>query len=62
MRELLAKVQKEEENSIEVVRMCKINSARFGVPWERTAIALQEICVEEGWFGAVQVWSVGESA
>jgi ADP-ribose 1''-phosphate phosphatase len=40
------------------LRMCKINSARFAVPWERTVAVLEGIEVEEGWVGDVEVWDV----
>lgn len=40
------------------LRMCKINSARFAVPWERTVAVLEGIVVEEGWVGDVEVWDV----
>jgi ADP-ribose 1''-phosphate phosphatase len=40
------------------LRMCKINSARFAVPWERTVAVLEGIEVEEGWVGDVEVWDL----
>ena len=38
------------------VRMCKINSGLFGVPWERTVEALEGIEMLEGWEASVDVW------
>ncbi|KAF2866357.1 hypothetical protein BDV95DRAFT_505059 [Massariosphaeria phaeospora] len=40
------------------LRMCRINSARFGVPWERTVAVLEGIVLEEGWVGSAEVWSI----
>lgn len=39
------------------VRMCRINSGKFGVPWEKTEEALKAIAVREGWVGSVEVWN-----
>lgn len=56
MRECLQKVK--ERGGVDEVRMCKINSARFGVPWERTVNVLEGIELEEGWMGSVEIWSI----
>ncbi|KAF2121662.1 hypothetical protein BDV96DRAFT_217903 [Lophiotrema nucula] len=55
IKQLLEDAKKE---GIENVRMCKINSARFGVPWERTVAVLEGIEVEDGWVGEIEVWSI----
>ena len=57
MRELLEQF-KEEGGDDKEVRMCKINSARFGVEWKRTVEVLEGIRVEDGWVGDVEVWSI----
>jgi ADP-ribose 1''-phosphate phosphatase len=41
---------------IEAVRMCRINSGKFGVAWERTESVLEGIVVREGWAESVEVW------
>ncbi|KAL1798818.1 hypothetical protein ACET3X_002855 [Alternaria dauci] len=41
---------------IESVRMCKINSGKFGVDWKRTKGVLEEIVVRDDWKGTVEVW------
>jgi len=46
----------EEGQVIDEVRMCRVNSGKFGVPWERSARTLEGIRVREGWVGSVQVW------
>ncbi|KAI4952064.1 ADP-ribose 1''-phosphate phosphatase [Alternaria rosae] len=43
-------------DGIEVIRMCKINSGKFGVKWERTEDVLEGIVVREGWMESVEVW------
>lgn len=61
MKELFEKVKEAQEidgDGVTEVRMCKINSARFGVPWEGTVEVLEGIQVEEGWVGDVEVWSI----
>jgi hypothetical protein len=36
--------------------MCRINSGRFGVKWERTLEVLEGIEVQEGGAGSVEVY------
>ncbi|OAL03715.1 hypothetical protein IQ06DRAFT_291420 [Phaeosphaeriaceae sp. SRC1lsM3a] len=43
-------------NGIGTIRMCKVNSGKFGVPWERTEEILKGIVLREGWRGTVEVW------
>lgn len=45
-----------QADDITDIRMCKINSGKFGVPWERTSEALEGIELKSGWRGAVEVW------
>ncbi|KAF2182424.1 ADP-ribose 1''-phosphate phosphatase [Zopfia rhizophila CBS 207.26] len=60
MRDLLEQVREKEdyEEKVSGLRMCKINSARFGVPWPTTVSVLEGIIIEEGWKGDVEVWSI----
>ncbi|KAF1955695.1 hypothetical protein CC80DRAFT_525891 [Byssothecium circinans] len=60
MKELLgeAKTVTKDGKGVGEVRMCMINSARFGVPWERTVEVLEGIVVEEGWADSVEAWSI----
>ncbi|KAF1832975.1 hypothetical protein BDW02DRAFT_454333, partial [Decorospora gaudefroyi] len=39
-------------------RMCRVNSGRFGVPWEDTVRVLEGVDCGEGWDGCVQVWDL----
>jgi ADP-ribose 1''-phosphate phosphatase len=57
MLEQIREVQGKGEG-VGALRMCKINSARFAVPWERTVAVLEGIEVEEGCVGDVEVWDV----
>lgn len=61
IRQLLEMVKMADEergqgNGVGLIRMCKINSGKFGVPWEKTEEVLRGIVVEEGWRGSVEVW------
>jgi ADP-ribose 1''-phosphate phosphatase len=38
------------------VRMCKVNSGKFGVEWERTEEVLKGIVLREGWRREIGVW------
>lgn len=62
MRDLLMKVREwdekhGEEESVGEVRMCKINSGLFGVPWEKTKAVVGEIEVTENSVREVKVLS-----
>lgn len=59
MAMLLELVKNAED--IDSVRMCKINSGKFGVAWERTEKMLQSIDVAEGWFSNVEIWEPKET-
>lgn len=52
----LVKLADQEEGCVSEIRMCKINSGKFGVPWEKTEEALESIMVQEGWRTTIQVW------
>ncbi|KAF1938401.1 hypothetical protein EJ02DRAFT_457910 [Clathrospora elynae] len=54
--QMLIELVNKAEGEIAEVRICKINSGKFGVPWEKTKDALEAITVAEGWKGSVQVW------
>lgn len=45
-----------EGKEVGEVRMCKINSGKFGVEWERTAEVLEGIEMRDGWRRDVQIW------
>ncbi|KAK5165598.1 ADP-ribose 1''-phosphate phosphatase [Saxophila tyrrhenica] len=63
MEDLLRKVKEwndsvDENRKMKEVRMCKINSGLFNVPWEKTKEVLESIEVEEGGVAEVKVISL----
>lgn len=54
--ELISQVDKE----VSGLRMCKINSGKFGVPWEKTEEALQSIVLKPHWRTRIEVWEPEE--
>lgn len=50
----------EKADGVQGMRMCKINSGKFGVEWERTEKVLNEIEVSEGSVESVEVWAPEE--
>lgn len=56
----LVKRANEEGEGVEVIRMCKINSGKFGVPWEKTEEVLRGVVMREGWMGRIEVWEPEE--
>ena len=50
--ELISQVDK----AISEIRMCKINSGKFGVPWEKTEEALRCIALKPEWRSKIEVW------
>jgi hypothetical protein len=44
--------------AIASVRMCKINSGLFGVPWEATSAVVEGIEVEDGDLKEIEVFSM----
>jgi ADP-ribose 1''-phosphate phosphatase len=58
VEDLLEKLKKAEGRGETVgsLRMCKINSGKFGVEWERTEMVLEEVEVKEGYRRAIEIW------
>lgn len=54
--ELINKVDSE----ISTIRMCKINSGKFGVPWEKTEEVLHGLDVQSHWRTKIEVWEPSE--
>ncbi|KAH7088714.1 hypothetical protein FB567DRAFT_316729 [Paraphoma chrysanthemicola] len=46
----------EEADKVSTIRMCRINSGMFGVPWVDTEEVLTGIVLREGWRGEIEVW------
>ena len=58
VRDLLVKLKQAKENgdNLGSLRMCKINSGKFGVQWERTEGVLEGIRREEVRGQEVEIW------
>jgi ADP-ribose 1''-phosphate phosphatase len=56
MAQLLSLIDDKAE--VRTLRMCKINSGRFGVPWEKTVTALLSVEVPPGCPKKIQVWEL----
>jgi ADP-ribose 1''-phosphate phosphatase len=54
--ELVRLADQDGEGLVTQIRICKINSGMFGVPWERTEDALRKIVLQEGWRATIEVW------
>ncbi|OAL54601.1 hypothetical protein IQ07DRAFT_475162, partial [Pyrenochaeta sp. DS3sAY3a] len=54
--ELVRVVGEDMGGEVGEVRMCKINSGLFGVPWEKTSEAVESMGVRAEWRGEVHVW------
>jgi ADP-ribose 1''-phosphate phosphatase len=54
--QMLLELVKMTDGEISEIRMCKINSGKFGVPWEKTEEALQSIVLQEGWQENIEIW------
>jgi ADP-ribose 1''-phosphate phosphatase len=57
--DMLRRVREAEEGGAEIgqLRMCRINSGKFGVPWEMTEDVLKNIVISEGERREVEVWT-----
>lgn len=60
MKHLLVEILQAEKDDVnfEELRMCMINSGKFGVPWRETVEVLETVVIEEGWKEKVDIWSV----
>jgi len=56
----LVRIAGGEGDGVKQIRMCKINSGKFGVPWEKTEEVLKGIVLREGWMGRIEVWEPSE--
>jgi ADP-ribose 1''-phosphate phosphatase len=58
VKDLLVKLKQAKENREKVgsLRMCKINSGKFGVQWERTEGVLEGVRFEEVEGQEIDIW------
>jgi ADP-ribose 1''-phosphate phosphatase len=53
---MLLELVRMADGKVSEIRMCKINSGKFGVPWEKTEEALKSIVLQEGWREKIEIW------
>ncbi|KAJ4311194.1 ADP-ribose 1''-phosphate phosphatase [Neodidymelliopsis sp. IMI 364377] len=58
--QMLLELVNQVDDDITDIRMCKINSGKFGVPWEKTEEALQSIVMKGSWRTSIEVWEPAE--
>lgn len=59
MRMLLQMIS-QVDDKISKIRMCKINSGKFGVPWEQTEDIIKGIVLKQHWPTKIEVWEPAE--
>lgn len=58
--QMLLQLISQVDEEISEIRMCKINSGKFGVPWEKSEEAIKSITLKPGWRSTIQVWEPAE--
>jgi ADP-ribose 1''-phosphate phosphatase len=58
--QMLLELVSQVDDDITDIRMCKINSGKFGVPWEKTEEALRSIVMRASWRTSIEVWEPAE--
>lgn len=53
---MLLELISQVDDKVTEIRMCKINSGKFGVPWEKTEEVLRGIEMKSHWRTKVEVW------
>lgn len=48
------------DDEISAIRMCKINSGKFGVPWEKTEEVIKGLVLQPHWHHEIEVWELSE--
>ncbi|KAF2627142.1 hypothetical protein BU25DRAFT_411216 [Macroventuria anomochaeta] len=58
--QMLLELVSQVDGEISEIRMCKINSGKFGVPWEKTEAAIHVIKLKPEWRTKIGVWEPEE--
>lgn len=58
--QMLLELVSQVDDKITEIRMCQINSGKFGVPWEKTEEALQGFASKPHWRSVIEVWALTE--
>lgn len=53
---MLLQLISQVDGEVGAIRMCKINSGKFGVPWDRTEEVLKGIVLKPHWRTRIEVW------
>lgn len=54
--QMLLELISQVDDQVGEVRMCKINSGKFGVPWEETEETIKGITLKSHWRTKIEVW------
>lgn len=54
--QMLLELISQVDDEVSEIRMCKINSGKFGVPWEKTEEAIQGLVLKPHWRTKIEVW------
>ncbi|KAF3044929.1 ADP-ribose 1''-phosphate phosphatase [Didymella keratinophila] len=57
---MLLELISQVDTEVTGVRMCKINSGKFGVPWEKTEEVLRNIELKPHWRTKIEIWEPEE--
>jgi ADP-ribose 1''-phosphate phosphatase len=59
--QMLLELVSQVDAQISKIRMCKINSGRFGVPWEKTEEVIEGIALKPHWRMEIEIWEPEEA-
>ncbi|KAJ4990565.1 hypothetical protein SVAN01_04012 [Stagonosporopsis vannaccii] len=54
--QMLLELVSQVDDEVSEIRMCKINSGKFGVPWEKTEEIIQGLTLKPHWRTEIEVW------
>lgn len=58
--QMLLELISQVKDEVSEIRMCKINSGKFGVPWDRTEEMMQSVELQPHWRSDIHVWEPEE--
>ena len=58
--QMLLELISQVDAKVSTIRMCKINSGRFGVPWEKTEEVIKGIALKPHWRMEMEIWEPEE--
>ncbi|KAG9203855.1 ADP-ribose 1''-phosphate phosphatase [Epicoccum nigrum] len=60
--QMLLELVSQVDAKVSNIRMCKINSGRFGVPWEKTEEVIKGIALKPHWRTEIEIWEPEEES